>query len=246
MSIAIDSRNAGAKSAGATSISWTHTVGAALVSGFLHVGASTGSGTAVSISAVVWDSGGANTGLSKTVNAVDTELTDTANNLKTSWWWLAPPAAGAKTILVTAASSCELEAGSSSWSGCAGTFNAASPQKTNRGANTNPTTTVTSAVGEQVIDVIGVNLGSGVTAVEGASQTLIFNQNNGPATSIGAGSDEASTGATVTMDWTGMTVNTNDTNQICVSLIPAVAAAPATARRSSRPFPFRPGSPRSR
>lgn len=228
MAIAIDSRNTGAKSAGATSISWSHVMGS-VSNGLLQVGANTGSGTSVAVSSVVWDDGGANTALSKTVNGTDTELTDTANNLKTSWWWLASPASGTKTIKVTAASSCELAAGSSSWSGCAGTFNAASPHKTNRGANTNPTTTVTTANGERAIDVIGVNLGGGVTAAVGTGQTQIFNQNNGAGTSIGAGSDEAATGASVVMDWTGMTTNTNDTNQICVSLIAASAGGAGSA-----------------
>lgn len=233
----IDSRNAGAKSAGATSISWTHTVGAGLSGGLLQVGAMTGAAVAVSLSSVVWDSGGANTPLSATVNGVATETTDTSANIKASWWWLAAPASGAKTILVTAASSCELAAGSSSWSACSGTFNAASPQIALKALNTNPTTTVTSAVGEQVIDVIGVNLGGAVTAVVGAGQTQIFNQNNGAATSIGAGSDEVGA-ATVTMDWTGMNLNTNDTVQISVSLLAAISAV---FRRKGRPFPFKPG-----
>lgn len=237
----IDSRNAGAKTAGGTSISWTHTVAAALVGGFLQVGVNTGAGVAVSTSSVVWDSGGANTALSKTVNGVSTETTDTAANLKTSFWWLAAPASGAKTILVTAASSCELEGGSSSWSD-AGAFNAASPQIALKGANTNPTTTVTSAVGEQVIDVIGVNMGGTVTAVKGAGQTEIFNQNNGANTSIGGGSDEPGA-ATVVMDWTGMTALTNDSVQISVSLLPAVAGS-AAFRMQTRPFPYKPGSPR--
>lgn len=235
----IDSRNAGAKTAGATSISWTHTV--ASDANFILVGANTGAGVPVVVSSVVWDSGGANVALSKTINGVSTETQDLNNNLKTSMWWLAAPSPGAKTILVTAASSCEIEAGSESLKQCSGAFNAASPQITTRSSGVNPTTTVTSAVGEWVVDTVGSNLAIAGTATVGASQNEIWNQNVGGATSIGCGSDEPGA-ATVTMDWTGLSGVVNATTQICVSLLPLLAGA--APRRQGRPFPFKPSGPR--
>lgn len=244
MAIAIDLRSAGANSAGASTISWTHTVGSGLSGGLLQVGTQTGAGAVVAISSVVWDNGGANTALSKTVNGVAATQIDGGNQVEGGWWWLASPASGAKTILVTAASSCELSAGSESVSGAAGTFNAASPQKAQFASNVNPSTTVTTASGEWVIDLIG---GSFLTATDtpvvGAGQTQIHSHNQGAATSYGAGSDEAAVGVTTVMSWTGITTNTADSVQVSVSLLPAQSSS-RVFQRGGRPFPFKPSGPR--
>lgn len=221
MAIAIDTRNTGTKGVGGTSIQWTHTVGSG-ANRLLQVGATTGAATPQAISSVVWDSGGTNAALSNTVNAVTADQLDPSGNVHCGWWWLAAPISGSLLVKVTAAASCEITGGSSSWTGCAGTFNAASPQKASIASNTNPSLAVTSAVGEWVTDVWGMNEVGANTAVVGAGQTQIFNQDNGSGTSAGGGSDEVGA-ASVTMSWTGFTA-TNGAGQVCVSMIPSAGS----------------------
>lgn len=230
MAITVDSRNAGTNAAGVTSLSWSHTVGASLSNSILIVMGETNHSPNVSMSGVNWDDTGTPAALSKTINSVAAEVLDTGvSGTWASLWYLLAPVSGTKTIKITPASSADLMGGSASYAGVAqsGTFNAASPHLTGRGANTNPTTSVTSATGELVIDSLGVGQSGALgTITVGSGQTQIFQQNIGNFIALGAGSDEAGA-ATVTMDWTGMTVNTFGTAQVCVSLVPAAGGLTA-------------------
>ena len=226
MSIAIDTTSAGTKGAGVNSISWTHTVSASLSNSILTVQATTAKNPINSISTVAWN--GSTTGWSKTVNSVAATQSDSDGGLLAlaEFWYLLAPAAGTFTVLVTpTAGATEMTGGSASFSGVAqsSTFNAASPQKNARTGSINPTTTVTSATGEMCIDSVCLELVNIPTAVVGAGQTQITNQNNGNFTSMGLGSYEAGA-ATVVMDWTGLNnANNVGTGQVCVSMIPAAA-----------------------
>lgn len=230
MAIAIDSRNVGTKSAAAASLSWTHTVGAALTNGFLIVGCYGANSPRPTVSGVLWDSGVTNVAMSNTVNAVAAVKAD-ASFANVYLWYLAAPAAGAKTVKVTYSATCECSAGSESLSGVDGssTFNASSPQSNARSTNVNPTTAVTSAAGEWVVDAVSciVNGAGAVTPVVGASQTQMFSQSNGAGVSLGCGSDEAAAGASTTMDWTGFTTNNDGTAQVAFSLKAAAASLTA-------------------
>jgi hypothetical protein len=117
------------------------------------------------------------------------------------------PAGGAATVTVTypAPSGTHASAGSSSWSGVdqVTPFNAASPQGSTGTAPTQPSLSVTSAVGEQVIDAVIDNEVNTDTLVVGGSQTSIFNHTQG-ANIAGAGSDLAGS-ASVSMSWSGIT-----------------------------------------
>ena len=233
MAITLDTRNTGAKSAGATSLSWTHTLTAAGSSIVIALG-TTGDFPIQRMSSANWDDGGTPVAMSKTVNGVSAaqdEGSGAAVGDASFWYLLSPSVTGARTIKLTPTASCELTGGSISFTGVhqSSSFNAASPQKTARGANINPTTDVTGASGEWVVDVVQVNESGAASGTVGAGQTEIANNNNGSATSLGLCSDEVGA-ATVTMSWTGLTSNNAGTGQVCVSLVPVPAAMPGSFR----------------
>lgn len=227
MAIAIDNTNAGAKSTGATSISWSHTVSAALSNSILIVGGMCAGAAPPTMSSAVWDSGGTNAAMSKTINAVTAEQANSssANDTNCSLWFLKAPVAGTLTVKISPSASSELAGGSSSWSGVDQTtpFNAASPQKFQAASNANISDSVTSATGEEVVDSAGVSLSGAVTAVVGGSQTQIYNQNNGSSHTIGMGSYQGGA-ATVTMAWTGLTANNVGSCHVAASMKVAAGA----------------------
>jgi hypothetical protein len=167
------------------------------------------------------------------VNERDTRQTDFNIGSNCGWWWRRNPTSGSKTILVTIVAVGALTGGSASFSGASGEFNLGSPQKATFGPNINPSTLVDTAPGEWVVDVISVSLTGLPTAVVGAGQTQIFNRNNGSGSSIGAGSDEASTGIQTTMNWTGLTSLQAGSGQVCVSLRPLVPYSEVKTKRMS-------------
>ena len=226
MAIAADNVSA-AVATTATTISWNHTVSASCG---LLVGATTGAVTPVAISGVKWDTAGANESLSNTVNAVAATKTDSANQCRCYLWWIASPTAGAtKQITVTAASSAELNAGAASFSGWAGTFNAASPETALIGSNTNPTITATTATNEMVIDNFVTNNNNQGAITE--AHTKIYSTTVGATNTNGGSQYKLATGATQVMNWTGVTL-TFDAAIVAVSLIPSGGAAKPTG-----PFP---------
>lgn len=98
-----------------------------------------------------------------------------------------------------------------------------------------PSLTVTSATDEMVVDCVTDNhiAGSSDTGTAGGGQTKIYGISAGTSNHSGFASDEAGA-ATVSMDWTGVTV-TNRWGQVGVSLA-AAATGPAPA---GRPMLFR-------
>ena len=243
MAIVVDTRNNGASGAGVVTLSWSHTVNKSIGNSILVGLASTGSASPPLMSSCVWDDGGENTSLSKTVNGVTAEqLSGGSGFARASWWYLSAPASGTKTIKFTAASSCELAAGSASYGGVsqAASFNGASPQKVQFAADTNPSTAMTSAIEELVVDVVSMSEAADTgPGVAGSGQTQIFQQDVGTEKSIGFGSDESGA-ATVTMSWTGIAVNNLGSAQIVVSLIPApLVAYHSPAHPSSRGVIYR-------
>lgn len=219
MAAAVDTRNAGANGTGA-SISWTHTVTGGLSNTVLVVGATTAQSPQTSVSTVSWN--GSTAGWSKTVNGVAATQNDSTYNgfAQAELWYLKAPTAGSFQIVVTPVASSEITGGSVSVKDVdqSTTFNAASPQKNARATNVNPTTAVTSAAGEFVIDCTCLELsGAAPTAVVGGGQNQIFNRNNGSGTSMGFMSDEGGA-ASVTMDWTGLTSSNPGTGQVSISL----------------------------
>lgn len=225
MAIAIDSRQSGTYTTGASSLSWSHTVGS-ISNGILVVGSGEASGSNFNVSSVVWDSGGANTALSNTVNGTAARKNDTATQGWAELWYLLAPASGTKTVKVTYGGSTAGGTGSVSLSGVAqsSTFNASSPQTSSGSDPTQPSLTVTSSSGEWVIDCVDDNKNTnGDALTNGASQNLISTQGSG-STGVTMGmSDESSGGASVTMSWTGVTTSA-PWSQVAFSLLAAGAA----------------------
>lgn len=226
MAIALDSRQSGTYTTGATSLSWSHTVGASLSNSILVVGSGEASGSNFNVSSVVWDSGGANTALSNTVNGTAARKNDSATQGWAELWYLLSPASGTKTIKVTYGGSTAAGTGSESLSGVAqsSTFNASSPQTSSGSDPTQPSLTVTSATGEWVIDCVDDNKNANSDALtKGASQTLISTQGANQLGITMGMSDEAGA-ATVAMTWTGVTTSA-PWAQVGFSLKPAAAAS---------------------
>lgn len=229
MAIAVDATSTGAKATGATSISWSHTVGNALSNSMLIVGGSTGNSTVTFISSVVWDSAGAATAMCNQLKGVILAQTEGNNHVNANIFFLRSPTSGTKTILLSAPVACELTGGSSSYSGvdqtngfCRGTPTLATFSTT---PTDNPTVDITTVSGDMVVDCVCMNQsGTAQSLTVGAGQTEIFNQNNGDTTSIGAGSYEAAVGGTTTMSW-----NKNGASSACAqvafAMIPFAAAA---------------------
>ena len=201
MAITVDSRASGAQSfpsganvTAATTMTWTHTLGAGSNTMLLAFvmqdagGASTG---------VNWDSAGTNVAMAQEGTGAVTGTT------RAEIWFLATPATtGAKSIKASWSGSHEACGGSASYFGVSG-FNASSPQ-TATGSPTAVSLAVTSTSGEEVVNAFVQDLGTtGSAPTKGAGQTYICAGVNTNTTSIeGGASDQASAGASVTCTWT--------------------------------------------
>jgi hypothetical protein len=191
-SVVLDFASVGQGALGASSLSWSHTVGSganlALVVGVVGacVPSVTYGGVALTHAGQVYNN---NTAPSSTDLFV-----------------LVAPATGTNTVKVSY-SSCtsDVEAGSISFTG----VNQSTPLAhvtTNYGSGTNPQVTVASASGDMVVDVVGN--GSAITS---SSQTLrwLKNQNGNSAhgdgaQSTAAGASSVTMGYSVTADWWGI------------------------------------------
>ncbi len=220
MAIGIDTRTPGNQTAavkgnGVTSVTWSHVMGS--VSNGILLASVTGDNG--NLTSVTWDSGGANTAMTNKGRA-------SQGTTRAEIWYLINPASGTKSIQASGASS-HFIAGSVSYSGVEQTtiFNASSPQTATGASGTNPSLSVTSANGEMVVDcVVQDLLGFGSAPTKGASQNYIWSDAGNPANSIeGGGSDQASTGASVTMSWT-LSASNGAWAQAAVSLMAATGA----------------------
>jgi hypothetical protein len=237
MAIAVDARTTGARTlagdVNSTTMSWAHTLGA-LSNGILIVCLQQDANAATT--SVVWDPAGAN-------EALTLKGTISQGAARAEIWYLkSPSGTGSKTITATWSGTHHGCGGSASYSGVdqSTTFNAASPQTATGAIGTDPSLAITSANGELVIDSAVWDL-AGVTNFAptkvGGSQNYIAAGVNAVDTSIsGSSSDQASTGASVTLQWTGDTVPASAWGQVGVSLIPASAGGRTT--KNTRAFPL--------
>ena len=227
MAIAVDSRNAGTTTAVVNDMSWSHSL-ASLSNGILVVatGAVHNGASHATVASAVWDSGGANTALSK-FGAVDFG----ADGGSAELWYLLNPASGTKTIKATFLNSPAGSTGSVSLSGVnqATPWNAAGPH-TATGTSAAPSNNVTSAAGEWGIDCLGFErFGGGLT--QGGSQNLIANSTDGNC--YCGMSDEQEAASPIAFSWTGG--GSVDWGWVGGSLI-AAAAGPAVLTGSNRQF----------
>jgi uncharacterized repeat protein (TIGR01451 family) len=200
--IAIDNTSsANTGTATASSLTWSHTVGAAGTNRILIVGVSIRNNSSQTVSSVTY----AGTGL--------TLVGQTTNNTnaRVEIWRLIAPATGANNVVLTLSAAARFVGGAASFTGVSqtpalalGTYFSAT------GNTTSPTVNVTSvASGQLVIDTIAnSNLATGsALPCAGAGQTQRWSNrtSNGTAgnNTPGAGSTEPapSGGGTVTMSW---------------------------------------------
>lgn len=239
MAIAVDSRKTGAQTlaasvTAATSVTWTHTLGAGLSNGILIVSAAQDAGA--NSTSAVWDDGGTNAAMTR-------KGTVSQGTCRAEIWFLKSPAVtGTKTIRVSWSGSHEGEGGSASYSGVdqTTTFNAASPQTSTGISGTNPSLAVTTTSGELAIDSAVQDLSTtGSAPTKGASQTYIAAGVNVNTSSIESGHSEfPAVGATTTMTWT-LTTSGGAWGQVGVSLLPATATTDTQEWRGSYPPPRR-------
>ncbi len=195
-------------SAGASSLTWSHTV-ASGSNGMLIVNVAVNSD--VGVSSVSYG-GTALTRLGTVTNPGGSLVTSEI-------WYLAAPAVGTANVVVTLAGSDTLAAGATNFYGVDqttpfGTFVSAT------GSGGAPTVNVTSAAGEVVVDAAVFRARN--TATVGAGQTQLWVQGTGTSGSdtAGAGSTEAGA-ATVTMSWTSSGSGTGEWATGAVALRPA-------------------------
>jgi hypothetical protein len=203
MAIAVDLRQTGGQTlagnvSGATSMSWTHTLGSLSKGILVACVQQDASGVTTGVN---WDDGGTNVAMTRKSTAI------TGACRADIWYLVGNPHAttGAKTIRASWSGSHHGCGGSASYSGVDQTtiFNAASPQ-TATGNGTAVSLAVTSAAGEMVIDSVVHDLsGTGAAQTKGASQDYIATGANSGAGSIdGSASDQVASGASTTMSWT--------------------------------------------
>jgi fibronectin type 3 domain-containing protein len=191
-SVVLDSSSVGQGALGASSLSWSHTVGSGS-NPVLVVGVVGGCTPSVTYAGVSMTHAG-----QVFNNNQSPETTDL--------FVLTAPATGKNTVQVSySGCTSDVEAGSISFTG----VNQSTPLAhvtTNYGSGSSAAVTVTSASGDMVVDVVGT--GSAITS---SSQTLLWlkNQNgntghgNG-AQSMAAGASSVTMGYSVTADWWGI------------------------------------------
>lgn len=219
--ITADARSTGGQTlaasvTGATSVSWSHTLGT-LTNGILIVSCAHDAGA--NATGVNWDDGATNQAL--TLKGSATQGSTRAE----IWYKLSPSPTGTKTVRVTWSGSHEGQGGSASYSGVGG-FNAASPQTATGASGTNPSLSVTTTTGELVIDSAVQDLAvGGDTPTKGASQTYIAAGLNTNTVTIESGhSERAGSGSSVSMTWT-MKAAGGAWAQVGVSLAPPATVA---------------------
>ncbi|GAC1603610.1 MAG: hypothetical protein NVS3B29_08400 [Candidatus Saccharimonadales bacterium] len=199
----------------ATSLTWSHTVGAG--ANLLMVGFSYNAGT---ISSVTYN------GVAMTQKSTVTNGTSI-----TAMYYLVSPATGANNVVITLGSANSIIGGATSFIG-ADTVTPLGPAVTTGLSNTNTITSgaVTSAAGEIVFDSLGVALD--VTASPGAGQTQGWFIHNPTAGDSGGGSTKAGA-SSVTTSWTGLGT-TADATLIDVSVKAASGASANTLAERMR------------
>lgn len=201
--IAFDSASSASTGTGtASTLTWSHTVGATGTNRILIVGVSIRNSSSQTVSGITYAGSGL-TLVGQTTNS---------NNARVEIWRLIAPATGANNVVVTLSAAARFVGGASSFTGVSQTpALALGTYFSNIGNTFTPTVNVTGvAPGQLVIDTIANNTLATTTALPcvGAGQTQRWNNRTSNSTSSnntpGAGSTEPgpATHGTVTMSWT--------------------------------------------
>lgn len=188
--ISFDAFSSAATNPDSATLSWTHTAGAGCSNRILIVGV--GNRSNRSVSGITYNS------VALTKIRSDAPGGDVHSEL----WYLTNPATGSNQITITMAASTTVTAGATTWCNTnqSGTpFNVMTGNGATGSNTTNPSVSVTSAVGEVVVDVVTRQAAGGGLTV-GPGQVQRFNQ--GGTANATAGSSEAAAAGSTTMSWT--------------------------------------------
>ncbi|HEY7634895.1 MAG TPA: hypothetical protein VH763_05100 [Gemmatimonadales bacterium] len=195
-------------------MSWSHTVGTG-TQRLLVVGVTVRNGLNLGVSVTY---GGTGLTLLRSTRNSD-------NAVRAELWYLKNPASGTANVTVTLLGAAKMAGGAVSFSGVNQTtpIGAIASDSSTGTGTTNPTTTVTSATGNLVIDAVAME-GSAGTVTAGANQTQRWTNTTGSAGGEirGVGSTEPGA-ASVTMSWT----KTNNAKWAIVAASINPAAAPS-------------------
>lgn len=127
-----------------------------------------------------------------------TRVDEVDNSLSNEMWYIASPKRGTHTFEISISpSNQELSIGAISFNGSNGTIANTGTAAAN---DTNPTVTIASAVGDMVVDMVGINASSGLGA--DASQTQYIDQESLGVSPARLGMSTKSGAASITMSWT--------------------------------------------
>jgi hypothetical protein len=202
VAITVDARTPGnqtlgASGTGVSTLTWNHTLGV-LTNGILIVSGSQDAGA--NSTGVNWDQLGTPVALTRKGSV-------SQGTCRAEIWYLkAPAVTGTKQVKVTWSGNHDGGFSSASYAGVdqTTTFNAASPQTNTAGSGTSISLTVTTTSGELAIDAMVQDYAGSTSTLpaKGASQTYL-GAGQTSATTIGVGaSDQAASGASVSMSWT--------------------------------------------
>lgn len=197
--VTVDARTDGLKTSGATSLSWNHTITAAMVNPWFLVCCTSATGTAANPTSVKWDTAGVNQTMT-----IRTSKADGFNNCMTTIAGVSPSSTGTKQARATYAASVEITGGSASFQfvNQTTTYDTATTA-TSGTTGTSSALNVTSSAHAMVVSCLVENDGS--TLAASAGQTVIHNENVGAANHAGISSHKAGAAGTVTMTVTGIT-----------------------------------------
>lgn len=236
MAITVDVRTPGNQTAGgmatATSVSMTHTINSISNGILIAVVQNDGGADPTSVN---WDTAGVNEALTK-------KGTVSQGSTRATIWYKKNPTAGAsKTLQANFGASVHGIISAASYAGVdqSTTFNAASPQ-TNTGASGGASLAITSANGELVIDSavwdLAGNTNIAPTKVSGSQNYIGASIHTVDNAISGSGSDQASTGASVTLQWTADDLPDSAWGQVGISLIPATGGTTLTPDQGTASF----------
>lgn len=197
----LDARFAGVASLSAASTSFTVTIGSQS-NRILVVGVTTAGASAPVASSVQLDPTGANLALTRWGR-----VRSTASGF--GWvdlWYLVAPPTGTWTLTVNTPSGTEHAHGGEAWYNVDQTtpWNPAGPHTISGTASSNPSLSITTAMGEMLVGaVIDDNDSASGTLADASGQTRFFYKDAGSGNHQGAGADKVPSGTTGTLGWSG-------------------------------------------
>jgi hypothetical protein len=205
--IAFDAVSSGATAnAGATTLSFSHTVGASGTNRIMIVGVSLETIGTTQVNSITYN------GVSLTLIG-----TITRNSIRSEMWRLLAPATGTHTVLITVSATTRFVAGAQSFTGVDQTTPHGTFQSSSGNGFASTLTVTGSSTGELVVDVLGRDDPSNASVAAG--QTQRWNQKTNKASGGGSTKPGASS---VTMSWT-VTGGANDWVMGAISLRPSLA-----------------------